>query len=124
MEATLLKFTEDHEWLKIDGDVATVGITAYAAEQLGDLVFVQLPDVGTKLDKGQEIAVVESVKAASDVYAPVAGEVVEVNEAIVNDPSIVNSDPQAAGWFFKLRLADLKSLDGLMDETAYKQLIG
>jgi glycine cleavage system H protein len=120
----LLKFTEDHEWLSIDGDVATVGITAYAAEQLGDLVFVQLPDVGTKLDKGQEVAVVESVKAASDVYAPVAGKVVEVNEAIVNDPSIVNSDPQAAGWFFKLRLADLKSLDGLMDETAYKQLIG
>jgi glycine cleavage system H protein len=120
----LLKFTEDHEWLSIDGDVATVGITAYAAEQLGDLVFVQLPDVGTKLDKGQEVAVVESVKAASDVYAPVAGEVVEVNEAIVNDPSIVNSDPQAAGWFFKLRLADLKALDGLMDETAYKQLIG
>lgn len=119
----MLKFTKDHEWLRIDGDVATIGITAYAAEQLGDLVFVQLPDVGTTLDKGQEIAVVESVKAASDVYAPVAGEVVEINEAIVNDPSIVNADPQESGWFFKVKLADLKSLDGLMDEAAYKDLI-
>jgi glycine cleavage system H protein len=120
----LLKFTKDHEWLKVDGDVATVGITAYAAEQLGDLVFVQLPDIGATLDKGEEVAVVESVKAASDVYAPLAGEVVEINEAIVNDPSIVNSDPENAGWFFKLKLADLKSLDGLMDEAAYKELIG
>lgn len=119
----MLKFTKDHEWLRIDGDVATIGITAYAAEQLGDLVFVQLPDVGTTLDKGQEIAVVESVKAASDVYAPVAGEVVEINEAIVNDPSIVNADPEESGWFFKVKLADLKSLDGLMDEAAYKDLI-
>ena len=100
-EATLLKFTKDHEWLKIDGDVATVGITAYAAEQLGDLVFVQLPEIGTTLDKGQEVAVVESVKTASDVYAPLAGEVVEINEAVVNDPSIVNSDPEKTGWFFK-----------------------
>jgi glycine cleavage system H protein len=120
----LQKFTKDHEWLKIDGDVATVGITAYAAEQLGDLVFVQLPDVGTTLDKGQEVAVVESVKAASDVYAPVAGEVVEVNEAIVNDPSIVNADPENTGWFYKLKLADLGAVDGLMDEAAYKALIG
>jgi glycine cleavage system H protein len=120
----LLKFTKDHEWLKIDGDVATIGITAYAAEQLGDLVFVQLPEIGTTLDKGQEVAVVESVKAASDVYSPVAGEVVEINEAIANDPSIVNSDPENAGWFYKLRLADLSSLDGLMDEAAYKELIG
>lgn len=120
----MLKFTKDHEWLKIDGDVATVGITAYAAEQLGDLVFVQLPDVGTTLNQGQEVAVVESVKAASDVYAPLAGEVVAVNEAIVNDPAIVNSDPENAGWFFKLKLADVRSLDGLMDEAAYKELIG
>jgi len=120
----LLKFTRNHEWLKIDGDVATVGITAYAAEKLGDLVFVQLPDIGATLDKGKEAAVVESVKAASDVYAPLAGEIVEVNEAIVKDPSIVNSDPENAGWFFKLKLADLRSLDGLMDEAAYKQLIG
>ena len=120
----MLKFTKEHEWLKIDGDVATVGITAYAAEQLGDLVFVQLPEIGTKLGKGQDAAVVESVKAASDVYAPLAGEVVEINEAIVNDPSIVNSDPQNAGWFYKLRLADVKSADGLMDEAAYKEHIG
>jgi glycine cleavage system H protein len=120
----LLKFTEDHEWLKINGDVATVGITAYAAEQLGDLVFVQLPDVGTKLDKGQEAAVVESVKAASDVYAPAAGEVVEINQAIVDDPAIVNAEPEKAGWFYKLKLADVKSVDGLMDEAAYKELIG
>lgn len=120
----MLKFTKDHEWLKIDGDVATVGITAYAAEQLGDLVFVQLPEIGTTLDKGQEVAVVESVKTASDVYAPLAGEVVEINEAVVNDPSIVNSDPEKTGWFFKLKLADLGSLDGLIDEAAYKELIG
>jgi glycine cleavage system H protein len=120
----LLKFTKDHEWLKIDGNVATVGITTYAAEQLGDLVFVQLPDVGATLDQGQEAAVVESVKAASDVYSPLAGEVVEVNEAIVKDPSIVNADPENAGWFFKLKLADLKSLDGLMDEATYRKLIG
>jgi glycine cleavage system H protein len=120
----LLKFTKDHEWLKIDGDVATVGITAHAAVQLGDLVFVQLPEVGTTLDKGQEAAVVESVKAASDVYAPLAGEVVETNEAIVNDPSIVNASPESDGWFYKLKLADLKSIDGLMDEAAYKEFIG
>ncbi len=120
----MLRFTKDHEWLKIDGDVATVGITAYAAEQLGDLVFVQLPEIGTTLDKGQEVAVVESVKAASDVYSPLAGEIVEINEAIVSDPSIVNSDPEKAGWFFKLKLADLKSADGLMDEATYKELTG
>jgi glycine cleavage system H protein len=123
-EATLLKFTKDHEWLKIDGNVATVGITEYAANQLGDLVFVQLPEIGAKLDKGEEVAVVESVKAASDVFSPLAGEIVEINEAIVKDPSIVNSDPEDAGWFFKLKLADLKSLDGLMDKAAYKELIG
>ena len=120
----MLKFTEDHEWLKLDGNVATIGITEHAATELGDLVFVQLPDVGTKLDKGDGAAVVESVKAASDIFAPLAGEVVEVNEAIVNDPAIVNSDPQNTGWFFKLKVTDLKSLDGLMDEAAYKQLIG
>ena len=120
----LLRFTEDHEWLKIDGEVATVGITAYAAEQLGDLVFVQLPEIGTTHDKGQEVAVVESVKAASDVYAPVAGEVVAINEEIVNDPSIVNANPESSGWFYKLKLADVKSAEGLMDEAAYKELIG
>ena len=120
----MLKFTEDHEWLKLDGDVATVGITEHAATQLGDLVFVKLPEVGTKLEKGGGAAVVESVKTASDIFAPVAGEVIEVNEAVAEDPAIVNSDPQSAGWIFKLKVADLKPLDELMDETAYKKLIG
>lgn len=120
----MLKFTKDHEWLKIEGDVAIVGITAYAAEQLGDLVFVQLPEIGTILDEGQGAAVVELVKAASDVYCPLAGEVVEINQAIVADPSIVNSNPEKAGWFYKLKLADPKSVDGLMDEAAYKEFIG
>ena len=120
----MLKFTKDHEWLKIDGDVATVGITAHAAEQLGDLVFVQLPEVGTTLNMGQEAAVVESVKAASDVYAPLAGEVVAINETIVDDPSIVNANPESDGWFYKLKLANAASVDGLMDEAAYKALIG
>lgn len=120
----MLKFTEEHEWLKVEGDVATVGITEHAATQLGDLVFVQLPDVGAKLAKGDGAAVVESVKAASDVFAPLAGEVVEINEVIVKDPSIVNSDPQNAGWFFKLKLADVNALEGLMDEAAYKKLVG
>ncbi|MGI9403994.1 MAG: glycine cleavage system protein GcvH, partial [Hyphomicrobium sp.] len=95
----MLKFTEDHEWLKFEGDVVTVGITDHASEQLGDLVFVELPQVGAKLDKGDGAAVVESVKAASDVYAPLAGEIVEVNQAIIDDPSIVNGDPLGAGWF-------------------------
>lgn len=120
----MLKFTDDHEWLKLDGDVATVGITQFAVQQLGDLVFIQLPNIGTKLAKGNGAAVVESVKAASDVFAPLDGEVVEVNDAIVNDPSIVNADPQNMGWFFKLRLADAASADALMDEAAYKKLIG
>lgn len=120
----MLKFTKDHEWMKIDGDVATVGITVHAAEQLGDLVFVQLPDVGTMLDKGQEVAVVESVKAASDVYAPLPGEVVETNQAIVDDPSIVNASPEGDGWFYKLKIADLGAVDDLLDEAAYKEFIG
>jgi glycine cleavage system H protein len=119
----LLKYTEEHEWLRLEGDVVTVGITGHAAELLGDVVFVQLPEVGTKFAKGDDAAVVESVKAASDVYAPLAGEVVEVNQAIVGDPSIVNADPQGTGWFFKLRLEDSKAMDGLMDEAAYKKLI-
>ncbi|KGF67848.1 glycine cleavage system protein H [Hoeflea sp. BAL378] len=120
----MLKFTEDHEWLKIEGDVATVGITEYAAEQLGDLVFVELPEIGAKLEKGGEASTVESVKAASDVYCPLAGEVVEVNQAIVDDPSLVNSDPAGAGWFFKLKLDDAASAGALMDEAAYKSMIG
>ena len=119
----MLRFTEDHEWLKLEGDVATVGITAHATELLGDIVFVQLPDPGTKLNKGEGAAVVESVKAASDVYAPLAGEVVEINQAIVDDPAIVNADPQGTGWFFKMKLADLSAMDGLMDEAAYQKHI-
>lgn len=119
----MLKFTEDHEWLKLDGDVATVGITEHAATTLGDLVFVQLPDVGAKLTKGASGAVVESVKAASDVFAPLSGDVVEVNEAIVADPAIVNKDPLGAGWFFKMKLADASDFGKLLDEDAYKALI-
>ena len=119
----MLKYTEEHEWLKLEGDIATVGITQRATALLGDLVFVQLPDIGAKLAKGDGAAVVESVKAASDVFAPLAGEVVEVNQAIVEDPAIVNADPQGAGWFFKLRLEDTKAMDGLLDETAYRKLI-
>ena len=120
----MLKFTEEHEWLKIEGGVATVGITAHAAEQLGDLVFVELPEVGATFEKGGDAATVESVKAASDVYCPLDGEIVEVNEAITADPSLVNSDPQGAGWFFKLKLANVSDADGLMDEAAYKELVG
>ncbi|CAN7602653.1 glycine cleavage system protein GcvH [Rhizobium sp. LjRoot30] len=119
----MLKFTAEHEWLQIDGDVATVGITAHAAEQLGDLVFVELPDVGSSFDKGADAATVESVKAASEVYCPLDGEITEINEAITADPSLVNSDPQGAGWFFKLKLKNLADVDGLLDESAYKELI-
>ena len=120
----MLKFTEDHEWLKIEGDVATVGITAHAAEQLGDLVFVELPDVGSKFEKGGEASTVESVKAASDVFCPLDGEIVDVNEDIVGDPSLVNTDPTGAGWFFKLKLANPSDADALLDEAAYNALIG
>ena len=119
----MLKFTDEHEWLNLDGDVATVGITAHAAEQLGDVVFVQLPEVGTKLAKGDGAAVVESVKAASDVYAPLSGEVVAVNQSVVNDPASVNADPQGNAWFFKLKLDDVKDMDGLMDQAAYDKLV-
>ena len=119
----MLNYTEEHEWLKLEGDIATVGITEHATTLLGDIVFVQLPDIGANLAKGDGAAVVESVKAASDVFAPLAGEVVEVNQAIVEDPAIVNTDPQGGGWFFKLRLKDPKAMDGLMDEAAYKKLI-
>jgi glycine cleavage system H protein len=119
----MLKYTEEHEWLNLDGEVATVGITEHAAKLLGDIVFVQLPEVGTKFAKGDDAAVVESVKAASDVYAPLAGEVVEVNQAVVDDPASVNVDPQGRAWFFKLRLDDVKAMDGLMDEAAYQKLV-
>jgi glycine cleavage system H protein len=119
----MLRFTQDHEWVRIEGDVATVGITQYAQEQLGDLVFVELPQVGKSFAKGAPSAVVESVKAASEVYMPISGEVLEVNPAIVADPSLVNSDPMGAGWFFKLRLASPSDVDGLMDEPDYKAIL-
>jgi glycine cleavage system H protein len=120
----MLKFTQDHEWVRIEGDVATVGITQYAQEKLGDLVFVELPKIGDRLAKGAPATVVESVKAASEVYAPVSGEVIEGNPAVVTNPSLVNSDPMGAGWLFKLKLADLSEADALMDEAAYKALLG
>lgn len=113
-------FTTDHEWLKIEGDVATIGVTDYAQSQLGDVVFVELPKVGRILKKAEAAAVVESVKAASDVYAPIAGEVVEINAALAADPALVNSDAGGGAWFFKLRIADTSELEGLMDEAAYK----
>lgn len=113
-------YTTDHEWLSIDGDIATIGVTDYAQSQLGDVVFVELPKVGAKLKKAAAVAVVESVKAASDVYAPITGEVTEVNEGLVADPALVNSDAGGKAWFFKIRIADTSELDGLMDEAAYK----
>jgi len=116
-------FTQDHEWIDVDGDSATVGITTYAQEQLGDIVFAEVPAVGTTLTKGGDAAVVESVKAASDVYAPVSGTVTEGNDALGDDPALVNSDPEGAGWFFKLALSDPAELDGLMDEAAYKAFV-
>lgn len=118
-----MKFTEDHEWLSREGDVVTIGITAHAAAALGDLVFIQLPEVGAVFGKGDGAAVVESVKAASDVFAPLPGEIVAVNETISADPSLVSSDPQGAGWFFKMRLSEPAAFDALMDEPAYKSLI-
>ncbi len=114
------KFTEDHEWVSLNGDIATVGITKYAAEQLGDVVFVDVPDTGAKFAKGDDMAVVESVKAASDVYAPISGEIVEANAALADAPETVNEDPEGAGWFAKLQVADASELDGLMDAAAYK----
>jgi glycine cleavage system H protein len=113
-------YTEEHEWIGVEGDVATVGITDFAQGQLGDIVFVELPEAGRQVTKGGEAAVVESVKAASDVYAPVDGEVTEPNAALSDDPSLANSDPEGEGWFFRLRLADPSQLEGLMDAEAYR----
>jgi glycine cleavage system H protein len=113
-------YTNEHEWISVDGDVGTVGITAFAAGKLGDVVFVELPDTGKAVKKDADMAVVESVKAASDVYAPVTGEVVEGNAAIVDDPAKVNADPEGAGWFVKIKLADKGQLTGLMDKAAYE----
>jgi glycine cleavage system H protein len=116
-------FTEDHEWIDVDGDVATVGITEYAQSQLGDIVFVEVPHEGREVGKGDEAAVVESVKAASDVYAPVSGVVIEGNAALADDPELVNREPEGEGWFFKLRLADPGELEGLMDEAKYADFV-
>ncbi|WP_033922679.1 glycine cleavage system protein GcvH [Sphingomonas sp. 37zxx] len=116
-------YTTDHEWIDVDGDDATVGITDYAQGQLGDIVFVEVPEEGREVAKGGEAAVVESVKAASDVYAPVSGTVTLGNPALVEDPSLVNSDPEGAGWFFKLSLTQQSELEGLMDEAAYKAFV-
>lgn len=115
----MLKFTQEHEWVRVEGDIGTVGISDYAQQQLGDVVFVEVPEVGRMVEKGGEIAVVESVKAASDIYAPVGGEVVEANTALADSPGDVNADPMGKAWFFKLRIANKGELDGLMDEAAY-----
>ena len=116
-------FTQDHEWIAVDGATATVGITDYAQSQLGDIVFAEVPAAGAKLEKGKEAAVVESVKAASDVYAPVSGEVIEGNAELEADPALVNTAPEGEGWFFKLTLSDPSELEGLMDEAAYKAFV-
>ncbi|WP_150295538.1 glycine cleavage system protein GcvH [Sphingobium estronivorans] len=116
-------FTEDHEWIDVEGDIATVGITEYAQEQLGDIVFVELPAEGARFEKGDDAAVVESVKAASDVYSPISGEVVEANGALEDEPALVNSDAEEDGWFFKLRVGDASELEGLMNEAAYKKFV-
>ena len=119
----MLKYTEEHEWLRPDGDTITVGITEHATEQLGDIVFVELPEPGREVKKGDEVVTLESVKAASDILAPIDGTITEVNEAIVNDPSLVNSAPLGEGWFFRMKPADGASIDGYMDEDAYKAMI-
>jgi len=118
-----LYFTREHEWIRVEGDTATVGISDHAQQALGDIVFAEVPEAGKSLTKGQEAAVVESVKAASDVYAPVSGEVTEGNAAIADDPALINRDPEGDGWFFKLKLADAGELDGLMDEVSYREWV-
>jgi glycine cleavage system H protein len=119
----MLKFTKDHEWLRLDGDVATVGITEYAQDKLGELVFVELPSVGARFDRGAPAATVESVKVAADVYAPVGGEIVAVNEALTAEPGKVNAEPIGDGWLFKMKVADAAEINGLLDEKAYQALI-
>ncbi len=118
-----VRYTEEHEWIRLEGEVGVVGITDYAQEQLGDVVFVELPELGRRVEKAAEVAVVESVKAASEVYAPVGGEVVAVNDALNDDPAMVNGDAQGTGWFLKLRLDDPGQLDELMDEAAYRKYL-
>jgi glycine cleavage system H protein len=116
-------FTKEHEWIRVEGDIATVGISYHAQEALGDIVFAEVPEAGRRVSKGQEAAVVESVKAASDVYAPVSGDVIEGNQAVADDPALVNNDPEGQGWFFKLKLDNPSELDGLMDEAAYREWV-
>jgi glycine cleavage system H protein len=118
-----VKYTNEHEWIRVDGDVGTIGITNYAQEQLGDVVFVDVPQVGRKVTKGESIAVVESVKAASDIFAPVSGEIVEANGALTDAPGDVNAEPMGKGWFFRIRLSNKSELAGLMDEAAYNTFV-
>ncbi len=119
-----MKYTEEHEWLRVEGEFVVVGITEHAATQLGDVVFVELPDEGTEVAKDDEIVVIESVKAASDILAPLDGEIAEVNSALADNPGLVNEDPIGEAWFFKLKAADLGPMDEMMDEAAYKDFIG
>ncbi len=118
-----IRYSEDHEWITVEGDIGTVGISNFAQEQLGDVVFVELPDIGKSVSQDTEAAVVESVKAASEIYSPVTGEVVEVNEGLADEPGAVNGDPLGGGWFFKIKITDASQLDGLMDETAYAEFV-
>ena len=118
-----IKYTRDHEWIRVEGDVAVIGITDYAQSQLGDVVYVELPELGRRVEQGKEAAVVESVKAASEVYAPISGEVIAVNDALSGEPGKINGDPQGEGWFLKLRIANPKELDGLMDDKAYAAFV-
>ncbi len=120
---SIAKYTRDHEWLRIEGDIAVIGITDYAQTQLGDVVYVELPEIGRRLERGKEAAIVESVKAASEVYAPVSGEVIAVNEALAGEPDRVNSDPMGEGWFLKLRLAKPEEIAELLDEPAYRAFV-
>jgi glycine cleavage system H protein len=119
-----MKYTEEHEWLRVEGDLIVVGITEHASEQLGDIVFVDLPEADTEVAKDDEVAVIESVKAASDILSPLDGTVVEVNDVLADNPGLVNEDPLGDGWFFKMKVEDLSVLDDLMDEAAYKDFIG
>lgn len=118
-----IRFTEEHEWIRVEGETGVVGITGYAQEQLGDIVFVELPEVGKSFERGDEAAVIESVKAASELYAPVGGEVTEVNEGLADAPGLVNEDPMGEGWFFKIKIADRAELDDLKEEAAYKEYV-
>jgi glycine cleavage system H protein len=118
-----VKYTDEHEWIRIEGDVGTIGISAYAQEQLGDVVFVDVPQAGRKVAKGESVAVVESVKAASDIYAPASGEIIEANAGLAETPGDVNTEPMGKGWFFKMKLADKTELAGLMDQAAYEAFV-